>query len=220
MTQPDRSYVLIGPCRNEAKYMERTLASVAAQTVKPAKFIIVDDGSDDETPEIAARYAAEHDFIEVIDSYIDPPSIDIPFVGKMKMPIVASRRFLVAQWRRYDQKGGQWTLIAQTLPPDLRVDPRGQPRYPHREGYEHSVDAVGFSGVVAREDPYNPQGACYVTSVVHLSPGGLIPDSAVKWYKTRMMERLETYEKACQDEAWFKYGYPKEAPAIKTRVAH
>lgn len=66
MTQPDRSYVLIGPCRNESKYMEKTLASVAAQTIKPAKFIIVDDGSDDDTPNIAARYAAEHDFIEVI----------------------------------------------------------------------------------------------------------------------------------------------------------
>ena len=62
----DRSYILIGPCRNEAQYMERTLDSVIAQTIKPAKFIIVDDGSDDETPAIADRYAAEHDFIEVI----------------------------------------------------------------------------------------------------------------------------------------------------------
>lgn len=66
MTSPDRSYVLIGPCRNESKFMERTLDSVIAQTIRPAKFIIVDDGSDDETPAIADRYAAEYDFIEVI----------------------------------------------------------------------------------------------------------------------------------------------------------
>ncbi|MEM9839131.1 MAG: glycosyltransferase family A protein [Pseudomonadota bacterium] len=66
MTTPDRSYVLIGPCRNEAKFMKRTLDSVIAQSVKPAKFIIVDDGSDDGTSEVADQYAEQHDFIEVI----------------------------------------------------------------------------------------------------------------------------------------------------------
>ncbi|MEM7741463.1 MAG: glycosyltransferase family 2 protein, partial [Pseudomonadota bacterium] len=65
MTDP-RAYVLIGPCRNEAKFMRRTLDSIVSQTVPPTKFIIVDDGSDDETPDIAREYAAKHDFIELI----------------------------------------------------------------------------------------------------------------------------------------------------------
>jgi poly-beta-1,6-N-acetyl-D-glucosamine synthase len=62
-----RSYVLISPCRDEAAYMRRTLDSVVAQTVRPAKWVIVDDGSTDATPGILAEYAARHDWIEVVE---------------------------------------------------------------------------------------------------------------------------------------------------------
>lgn len=65
MTDP-RSYVLISPCRNEADYMRRTLDSVAAQTVRPALWVIVDDGSTDATPQILADYAASHDWIRIV----------------------------------------------------------------------------------------------------------------------------------------------------------
>ena len=63
---PARTYVLISPCRNEAEYMRRTLDSVVAQTVTPAKWVIVDDGSTDATPEILADYAAKHPWIEIV----------------------------------------------------------------------------------------------------------------------------------------------------------
>lgn len=64
---PDpRSYVLISPCRNEADYMHRTLDSVVAQTLQPTRWIIVDDGSTDATPQILADYAARHDWITVV----------------------------------------------------------------------------------------------------------------------------------------------------------
>ena len=64
---PDaHAYVLISPCRNEAAFMRRTLDSVVAQSVKPALWVIVDDGSTDATPEILADYAAQHDWIKVI----------------------------------------------------------------------------------------------------------------------------------------------------------
>ena len=66
MDVPDRRYVLISPCRNEAAHMRRTLDSVLAQTVPPAKWVIVDDGSTDDTPAILRDYAAAHDIIEVI----------------------------------------------------------------------------------------------------------------------------------------------------------
>ena len=46
--------------------MRRTLNSVIAQTVLPALWVIVDDGSTDETPQILAEYAAEHDWIRVV----------------------------------------------------------------------------------------------------------------------------------------------------------
>jgi len=62
----DRSYLLVSPCRDEAKYIRRTLDSVTQQTILPAKWVIVDDGSTDETPEILAEYAERFDFIEVL----------------------------------------------------------------------------------------------------------------------------------------------------------
>lgn len=65
-TVSSRAYLLVSPCRNEAEYMRRTLDSVIAQSVPPAKWIIIDDGSTDDTPAILADYAARHPFIHVV----------------------------------------------------------------------------------------------------------------------------------------------------------
>ena len=59
-------YALITPCRDEAAYAQRTLDSVTAQTVPPALWVIVDDGSTDGTPQILAEYAKRHDYIRVV----------------------------------------------------------------------------------------------------------------------------------------------------------
>lgn len=59
-------YVLITPCRDEATYARRSLDSVVAQTVPPALWVIVDDGSKDETPAILAEYAAKVPWIRVV----------------------------------------------------------------------------------------------------------------------------------------------------------
>jgi poly-beta-1,6-N-acetyl-D-glucosamine synthase len=58
-------YCLISPARNEAEYITKTLDSVLAQTVLPKRWIIIDDGSTDDTPRILADYAAKYEFIEV-----------------------------------------------------------------------------------------------------------------------------------------------------------
>lgn len=62
----DNRYLLISPCRNEARYMRQTLDSVLAQSIRPVKWVIVDDGSTDETPGILAEYARHHDWIEIV----------------------------------------------------------------------------------------------------------------------------------------------------------
>ena len=61
-----RRYLLVSPCRDEAEYLQITIDSVAAQSVLPALWLIVDDGSTDETPEILARAAAKYPFIRVV----------------------------------------------------------------------------------------------------------------------------------------------------------
>ena len=46
--------------------MRRTLDSVITQTVKPDLWIIVDDGSSDETPQILSQYEKAYNFIKII----------------------------------------------------------------------------------------------------------------------------------------------------------
>lgn len=63
---PSRRYVLVSPCRDESAYMRRTLESVAAQTVPPALWVVVDDGSTDATPAILEEYAARLPYLRVV----------------------------------------------------------------------------------------------------------------------------------------------------------
>lgn len=73
-------YVLITPARNEAAFIEMTIQSVVAQSVRPVKWVIVSDGSTDETDAIASRYSAEHDWIEVVHM---PEHRDRQFAAKV-----------------------------------------------------------------------------------------------------------------------------------------
>lgn len=61
------SYVLITPCRNEERLIEKTLQSVVAQTILPLRWVIVNDGSTDATADIVAKYAAQYSWIELIN---------------------------------------------------------------------------------------------------------------------------------------------------------
>lgn len=63
---PSRRYAIITPCRDEAKFARRTLDCVTRQTVPPSLWIIVDDGSTDETPSILAEYAMRFPYIKIV----------------------------------------------------------------------------------------------------------------------------------------------------------
>jgi glycosyltransferase involved in cell wall biosynthesis len=59
-------YIIITPVRDEAGYIELTIASVRAQTLQPSLWVIVDDGSTDGTGEILDTHGAQHPWIKVI----------------------------------------------------------------------------------------------------------------------------------------------------------
>lgn len=61
-----RRYCLITPCRNEAQFIRTTLETTCAQTALPALWVIVDDGSTDETPAILQEFADRHPFIRIV----------------------------------------------------------------------------------------------------------------------------------------------------------
>jgi glycosyltransferase involved in cell wall biosynthesis len=73
-------YVLITPAHNEERFIAKTLDSMVAQTLLPDRWVIVDDGSDDRTAEIVARYAERHPWIELVRR---PWSLDRSFAGKV-----------------------------------------------------------------------------------------------------------------------------------------
>lgn len=52
------SVSIVIPCYNQARFLRASIASVAAQTCAPLEIIVVDDGSDDRTNEVARALSA------------------------------------------------------------------------------------------------------------------------------------------------------------------
>jgi glycosyltransferase involved in cell wall biosynthesis len=75
------AYVLVTPARNEAQFIELTLKSVIAQTCKPLKWVIVNDGSTDGTAEIVNGYAKDHPWIQMLTM---PERKERHFAGKVQ----------------------------------------------------------------------------------------------------------------------------------------
>jgi len=57
------SYVILTPAYNEEKNIGLTIESVLAQSIKPDLWIIIDDGSQDNTGNIIKEYAADNQWI-------------------------------------------------------------------------------------------------------------------------------------------------------------
>lgn len=65
-TVPAVKYCIVTPVRDEERCVADTIESVLRQTIRPAEWIIVDDGSTDATAEILDRYASEYSWIQVL----------------------------------------------------------------------------------------------------------------------------------------------------------
>jgi biofilm PGA synthesis N-glycosyltransferase PgaC len=73
-------YVLVTPARNEAAFIEQTIKSVVAQTIRPVKWVIVSDGSTDGTNDVVRPFVAEHEWIELVTL---PERAQRNFAGKV-----------------------------------------------------------------------------------------------------------------------------------------
>jgi glycosyltransferase involved in cell wall biosynthesis len=72
---------MVTPARNEARSIELTIQSVVAQTWPPLKWVIVSDGSTDETDAIVKKYTAQHEWMELIRM---PERKERDFAGKVR----------------------------------------------------------------------------------------------------------------------------------------
>lgn len=60
-------YVIISPVRNEEDYLEITIEAVINQTILPAEYILVNDGSTDRSGEIISGYVEKYPWIKTVD---------------------------------------------------------------------------------------------------------------------------------------------------------
>lgn len=59
------TYAVVTPVRDEIRNLERVAECLVRQTVRPAKWVVVNDGSTDGTRELADSLASEHHWIRV-----------------------------------------------------------------------------------------------------------------------------------------------------------
>jgi len=60
------NYVVITPARDECAHLRLTIESMLAQSLPPLEWVIVDDGSHDETAAVIAQYARQHPWIHAV----------------------------------------------------------------------------------------------------------------------------------------------------------
>ena len=65
-------YVVISAVRNEAVFLEQTIRSMVEQTVRPLRWVVVDDGSTDRTVEIVEAACRSHAWIRLVRCTVRP----------------------------------------------------------------------------------------------------------------------------------------------------
>lgn len=77
MTPAGEKLLVISPVYNEEANLERTARSIASQSRPPDLWLVVDDGSSDDTLAVARRLEAELDVMTVVEaSHAAPPGVD------------------------------------------------------------------------------------------------------------------------------------------------
>lgn len=117
---PTRRIAVVSPVRDEERTLARTVASMAAQTLRPARWVLVDDGSSDATPRILEEAARRHPWIRVVRRedrgrrrvgpgvvdafYAGLDAVDVPydFLAKVDADLEFGPRYLEALVERFE----------------------------------------------------------------------------------------------------------------------
>ena len=104
MTPAVDRLLLVSPVYNEAAHLDRTARAVAAQTKRPDRWLIIDDGSTDDTLAVARLWERELDFLSVLEApqEIGPGSDNLALA---RPPRAFNLGLDFAGWRDYDYVG-------------------------------------------------------------------------------------------------------------------
>jgi biofilm PGA synthesis N-glycosyltransferase PgaC len=136
--------LLISPVHNEAAYLELVAEAVERQRHPPDLWVIVDDGSTDETPQILERLARRIDFLQVVHA-TQPPSRG---AGKDNLAVAAD-----ASSFNIGLRSAQWESFTHIA--KLDGDTELEPDYFERvlDEFERDPELGLAGGVYADPDP-------------------------------------------------------------------
>jgi len=138
---------------NEEEHLPTLLASIARQTRLPDRLLLVDDGSDDGSPEIARRFASEHAYAAVLRRPRQPREAD---------RLAAAKELVAFQWA-VEQLPDDVDVIAK-LDGDLQLTPRF---FEAIVGALESDPGLGIGGAALSVPTQN---------------GGTAPEGSARWH--------------------------------------
>jgi len=125
---------------NEEKFIERTMRSVVAQSLRPVKWVIVSDGSTDRTDEMVRSYAAQHEFISlhritekharnfgaqvhaINTGYEKLKGLDFDFFGNVDADVALPPNYYASLAQKFDDVGGcVWSEIENAPQPSRPI---------------------------------------------------------------------------------------------------
>jgi len=196
------AYVLITPARNEERFIEKLIQSMVSQTVLPAKWVIVNDGSTDATGDIVGKYLEKHEWIELLNL---PARRDRSFAGKVHAFNAGLERV----------KGLEYEVIG-----NLDSDVSFEPDYCEFLLTQFQQDlTLGVAGTIFREEGYSSgtdsfEGQNHVAGGCQLfrrrcfqEIGGYAPNKAggIDWIAVTTARMMGWRTRSFREKSFFHY---------------
>jgi len=196
------SYVLLTPARNEEAFIEKTIESVVHQTVRPLKWVIVDDGSTDRTPEIVNHFLPENPWLEMVQL---PQRRDRSFAAKVSAFNVG-----------YERVRNLGYEVIGNLDADVRFDADYLEFLLNKFGEDPNL---GVAGTIFHEDGYSSErqsfeGHNHVAGGCQLfrkrcfeEIGGYIPHRAggIDWMAVTTARMMGWKTRSFREKSFFHY---------------